>query len=224
MNLKSKNPNTSILWDRLLFERDAELLRSPYYVDKINRVYRFLKNGKGKFLDIGFGTGNLERKILSKDTALEIYGIDFSKKAVANAKKQFRGNFYVARLQKLPFENSFFDFIVMLDVLEHIPKSEAKKVLDGINKVIKKNGSLVISVPLNENLKEMNREGTNFNMHLRQYTPSIIEKELGLSGFRVIRKEFIFAFNKYYFLKNVIMKIFPNIRKPNLLLIFARKR
>lgn len=218
------NPNTPKLWDKRLFDTNEELLRSPFYIDKLNKVYRFLKNQKGNFLDIGFGAANLEKKILSRGTNLQIYGIDFSKKAVENAKKSFAGSFYVAKSQRLPFKNSFFDFVVMLDVLEHIPEVESKKVLGEIRRVLTDKGNFVLSVPLNEDLQKMNKEGTNFNAHLREYSSRILEDELKKSGLETFKKEFIFAFSNYYFLKSLIIKMFPNFRKPNLLIIYARKR
>ncbi len=69
----------------------------------------------------------------------------------------------------------------------------------------------------------MNREGTNFNRHLREYTPRILERELDLSGFRVLRKDFIYAFRNLYFLKNLIAKIFPDFRRPNVLIVYSKK-
>lgn len=223
MQKRTINPNTPQLWDKILFERDNELLMSPYYKDKIDRVYKFLKNRKGEFLDIGFGMGNLERKMIMGGVDLNIYGIDFSRKAISKARKEIKGKFYAARPHKLPFKKSYFDFVAMLDVLEHIPQIESKKVLDEINKVMKKKSFLVISVPVNEDLKKMNEDGTNLNAHLRQYTPEMLEKELSLSGFEVMKKDFIYAFRKYYLLKNIAIKIWPSLRKPNVLLIYSRK-
>lgn len=64
MSDKLINKNTPRLWDRLLFEIDETMMGSPYYLDKIRKVIRFLRNKRGNFLDVGFGMGNLE-KILS---------------------------------------------------------------------------------------------------------------------------------------------------------------
>lgn len=224
MILKSQNPNTSELWDERLFETNDLLLHSSYYVDKLRKVAGFLKNKKGKFLDIGFGMGNLERKLLKDRTKLKIYGVDFSPKAVARAKKELKGNFLVAKSEKLPFEESFFDYVAMLDVLEHIPPSESKKVLGEVNRVLKKGSNFIISVPLNEDLEKMNNEGTNFNRHLREYTPRILEQELRLAGFKVLGQDFIYAFRDFYLLKNLVIKIFPNFRKPNLLIAYTVKK
>lgn len=223
MNLQVYNPNTPRLWDKRLFETNEELLKSPYYMDKINKVTSYLENKRGKFLDIGFGAGNLERSLFTDNTKLQIYGIDFSHKAVASAKKKFKGNFLVGRSQKLPFKKETFDFVAMLDVLEHISENESKTVLGEINRVLKRGGHFIISVPINENLKKMDRDGTNYNKHLRQYTPELLEKELNSSGFHILKKEFIYAFRKNYILKTAFVKLFSSFKKPNVLVVFSRK-
>lgn len=221
---KPDSQNTPEFWDKYLLETNRKLLKSPYYLDKLGKVSEFLSGKRGKFLDIGFGMGNLERKILDNTTTLKIYGTDFSPKAVAKAKKELKGKFVVARSQKLPFKKSFFDFVAMLDVLEHIPAQESNRVLSEINRILKRGGNFIISVPLNENLAEMNKKGTNFNRHLREYTPEILEDELKLAGFNVLNRDFIYTFRNFYFLKNLVVKIFPNFRKPNLLIVYAIKK
>ncbi len=224
MVTKQKNPNTPELWDKRLFETNEILLHSPYYIDKLRRVADFLKNKNGRILDIGFGAANLERLILASDTKLKLYGIDFSSRAVMRANRELKGTFILAKSQKLPFRKSFFDFLVMLDVLEHIPSQESGRVLSEISRVLKRGGNFIISIPLNEDLAKMNNEGTNFNKHLREYTPKILKKELSLVGFGVLGWEFIYAFRNFYFLKNLAVKIFPNFRKPNLLIVYAIKK
>jgi ubiquinone/menaquinone biosynthesis C-methylase UbiE len=224
MSQGTDNSNTPNLWDKRLFETDKELLGSPFYLDKISRIGKFLKNKKGKFLDVGLGMANLERWLLDRESQLKIYGVDFSPKAVLYAKKKLAGKFVVAKSQKLPFKKSYFDFAAMLDVLEHIPRGESKKALGEINRVLKKGGEFVVSVPLNEDLETMNRNRTNFNRHLRQYTVRILVRELQLAGFKVLKRDFIYAFRNFYFLKNLITKIFPNFRKPNLLILYVQKK
>lgn len=212
------------MWDKRLFEINEDILDSPYYIDKLKRVAGFFKNRKGKFLDIGFGAGNLERLYLVKYEKIDLYGIDFSPKAVKSARKNIKGRYTLAKSQKLPYKNNFFENAAMLDVLEHIPKIESSRVLNEINRVLRTNAFLVISVPLNEDLEKMNRDGTNFNEHLRQYTSSILEKELVRAGFKVVKREFIYAFRTNYYIKNVFIKLFPYLKKPNVLIIFAQKR
>lgn len=223
MNRKLYNPNTSNLWDRLLFEENKNLLKSPFYIDKINRVLGFLRKHKGKFLDIGLGRGNLEKRMMGEDLDFEIYGVDISSRAIAEANRRIKGKFYVASVFKLPFKPSFFDVVIILDVLEHIEKGRVLSALKEIYRVLKKDGALMVSVPLNESLGQLIKEDKNYNAHLREYTPEILSKELEYSGLKIEKVEFIYAFREYYKIKSFIMKFVPGFREPNLIIVFAKK-
>lgn len=53
----------------------------------------------------------------------------------------------LADIRDMPFENSSFDEVVMLHVLEHFPKYELKCVLGEINRVLRYGGSFIVGVP-----------------------------------------------------------------------------
>lgn len=224
MHRNFRNPNTPKLWNKRLFDENQMLLRSPIYINKIGKVFKYIKTRKGKFLDVGLGAGNLENLIINANLDIELFGIDISSKAVLNAKKQFGRNFFVADIFNLPFKKSFFDTAAILDVLEHIYKEEALAALNEINRVMKKGGHLVISVPLNENLKELDKRGENYNMHLREYTLKTISAELSSSGFKTLGYDFLYAFRNLYWLKSYIVKLVSPLRKPNLLIIYCKKK
>ncbi len=224
MKNKFKNPNTSQLWNELLFVWNDNLIESPYYLDKLSKVVGFLEKHSGNFLDVGMGVGNLEKKILKEHLALNLYGVDISPKAIKYVRKEIKGNFYVSRIFKMPFKNSFFDAVAILDVLEHIYKKDNVRALKEVNRILKRKGGLIISVPLNENLAILNKENKNLNKHVREYTFDILKEELKENGFEVISKKYIIAFKKYFYIKNLIMKILPNFRKPNLLIVYAIKK
>ncbi|MFX1279693.1 MAG: class I SAM-dependent methyltransferase [Promethearchaeota archaeon] len=48
-------------------------------------------------------------------------------------------------LLKLPYRNDVFDFVSVLDVIEHL--KEDKKAISEISRILKKNGILIITVP-----------------------------------------------------------------------------
>ncbi len=219
-----KNPNTPKVWDKLLFEKNDVLIKGPFYIKKIKSVIHFLKRNPGKFLDIGIGAGNLERDLIKSKLPIEVYGVDISSKSIKNAKKTLNGKFYVAGVSKLPFKTSFFDTVAVLDVLEHIYEKDLIKALKEINRVTKKHGSLVVSVPLNENLEKLNREGKNYSRHVREYNLYILKKELESAGFVIEESEFIFAFRNFFTIKSIIVKLIPWYRKPNLLIVFCKKK
>lgn len=224
MKKRKRNPNTPKLWDKMLFEKNEVLLASPFYVRKIKSVIHFLRGYPGKFLDVGIGAGNLERNITKALLPIEIYGIDISAKAIIESKKSLKGLFFIANISKLPFKSSLFDCVAALDVLEHLYEKDVPGALKEINRVVKKNGGFIVSVPLNENLKNLDREGKNYSRHLREYTLSILSRELKFAGFVVLKSDYIYAFRKLFMIKSIIVKLIPGLRKPNLLIVYCKKK
>lgn len=215
------NKNSGILWDKLNFSRSEELLNSPIYIDKISQIYKILKNEHGLLLDIGFGKGFIEKKL--KKTNLNLYGIDISQKSIRSLKRLVKGVFKKGNITRIPFDSNYFDYVLCLDVLEHISPFDTFKALKEVNRVLKSNSALVISVPLNEGLEKMVRKKINPNSHVRVYTPEILKTELRISGFNIEREIYLSAFSKHYFYKKLMNHLF-RLKEPNLLIIVAKKR
>lgn len=135
----------------------TKLRLSPKYLGYLRLKYTLddLKKVKGKILDAGCGGGGFAKAIKHYRSDLEVYGIDISKKAIAHAKKDSLGvNFEVGDLYSLPFEDGFFEAVVIEDVLEHLERPH--EALDEINRVLKKGGIFSAFVPV---------EGTIFSLH-----------------------------------------------------------
>jgi SAM-dependent methyltransferase len=102
-----------------------------------------------KVLDYGCGPGIFSIK-LSK-FCKKVVGVDISKEFVSLAKKNYKlilkKNYLVKKnnFYKIPFNNNSFDKILMVDVIHHL--GEKKKCLLEINRVLKKNGRLLIYEP-----------------------------------------------------------------------------
>lgn len=219
-----KNLNSSDFWKKKTKTDQKNLSWSPIYKDKINIIYKYLAKEGGRVIDIGFGYGHLEEK-LKKNMNTQIYGIDISKYIVNRAKRRFRGEFSVSDIYKLPYPRSFFDKVILLDVLEHIPPHKTFQAYKSINKVLKKGGELILSVPLNENLLQLIKNGKNPNAHFREYTVEILKAELSLFKLVVMREYKLYAFKKHYRLKSLLSRYIPFLqKKPNLLIIFAKKK
>jgi 2-polyprenyl-3-methyl-5-hydroxy-6-metoxy-1,4-benzoquinol methylase len=74
-------------------------------------------------------------------------GVDYSERAVAFAKAfNTRGEFYTGDLNTFKSKKKF-DYIILSEVLEHIPKKEINKMLKNLHSLLKKNGELIITVP-----------------------------------------------------------------------------
>lgn len=100
-----------------------------------------LAKSSKSILDLGCGEGTRLSEITSKGT-----GIDISKTAIANAKKNYtKLNFFVGDLEDLPFKNDSFDLVYSAYVFEHLDNPE--KVIKEARRVLKPQGNLVIICP-----------------------------------------------------------------------------
>ena len=94
---------------------------------------------KINIIDLGCGTGNFTSKLLSLNG--QIYGCDISKKSIKIANELYpKVNFSIQNIEKLSFEDNYFDIVIFSGVLHHFddlspPLIEAKRIL-------KKDGTL----------------------------------------------------------------------------------
>ena len=90
--------------------------------------------------------------------------------------------------------------------------------------LLKNGGVFIVSVPLNEGLEVMIKKGINPNAHVRVYTPAILKAELILSGFRIIKEKYLYAFHKNYRLKTFLANMLGFLGKsPNNVIVIAEK-
>lgn len=214
------NLNSGLMWDQLNCYGLEELGGSPIYNDKLVQVLKIIKNKRGNLLDIGFGNGIIERRLKN----FRLYGIDISTKSVRNIKREVVGNFSVGSILDFRFTSSYFDVVLCLDVLEHISPKDTFNALGRIKRVMKPGSMLVLSVPLNEGLEQMVKEGgINPNAHVRVYSPRILQTELIISGFGIEKQILLSAFRRFYLIKKIINRLL-RIKKANLLIVVAKKK
>jgi SAM-dependent methyltransferase len=215
-----KDLNKPKFWDEIL-THDKER-GFAMYDDKINIVSGMLKDKKGILLDIGFGNGDLLKNIQNSND-IKLHGIEISKYALTKINKEIYGVFKSGFITKIPFKKNTFDYVIALDVLEHVPPSKIYGALGGVKRVMKKGGTFIISVPLNEGLPVMLEKGENPNGHVRIYTPELIKAELKIAGFKVESAEFLYAFRSFYTIKNLLRKyVLKNRWAPNLIIIKSK--
>ena len=139
--LKEK-PNQEEIWDSIANPW------KDYRVRIIPGVAEFLRDKKGKIVDLGCGSG---RNMLTNPD-IEYYCVDFSsvqlKHAEEKAKKEkINARFFKSKVDKLTFPDEMFDdglFIATLHCLES--EEERKNSLLEFYRVLKKNAEALISV------------------------------------------------------------------------------
>lgn len=159
-------------------------------------------------MDFGCGSGiNLEGvKKLHSDWNL--YGLDNNKFACQRAREKGFNVFY-GDILDIDLPKSFFDIINMSHILEHL--SDPKKTLIKVNRLLKMNGNLIISVPnfncLEAKLFRKYWHELDVPRHLFHFTPKTISVLLNNTGYiidsikyeikpEVIIKSLYYIFNK----------------------------
>lgn len=209
--------NTASFWNNILKVNKSKIIKSPIYTKKVNLVIKQLSKLSGKVLDIGFGYGYLEDIVYSRNLNLKLFGVDISKYAVDRMNKKKIGTFLVSSVYKIPFNDRYFDSILILDVLEHIPKRRTNEALREMYRLLKPGGVIIVSVPLNEsNIDRLE------NRHHRNYDKHTIKSELTNSNFKIIQEYKLTAFSSLFHVKNWINDKF-NFRKPNLFILIGKK-
>jgi ubiquinone/menaquinone biosynthesis C-methylase UbiE len=98
-------------------------------------------------VDVGCGEGHFT-KLLAK-ICDEVIGLDVSKVALQRARKRCnnpRIQFLVGTLKQLPFREGSFDLITCLEVIYYLNLKERTMSINELNRVLVKNGFLVISI------------------------------------------------------------------------------
>jgi len=155
---------------------------------RLDFLFKHLKTGR--ILDIGniSGQGKIHKKIIDRFPAAEIYGLDVvdQKQSGLDFKNQSIG-----QAENLPYEENFFDFIYMGEVLEH--SWEPKKIMEECGRVLKTGGLLILDLPNIYSLSRMIRyffKGRDIILgdpdHKIFYSRAMLENLLEKSGFGLV--------------------------------------
>ena len=121
----------------------------PAFKKRSMAIMEAIINGKPKrILDAGCGRGFYIKLISSLDFPVEIVGIDLSKEYLKVARKNIndqRVKLISKSIYQIPYQDNYFDCVICSEVLEHL--DDDQKAIEEINRITKKNGLLLITVP-----------------------------------------------------------------------------
>jgi ubiquinone/menaquinone biosynthesis C-methylase UbiE len=218
--------NRPSFWDKRFIEQKKNQAQAFAYESAMEkwRIEKVLSkiNYQQSMLNLGVGSGRLEARLLPKIKPDQYLGTDITKHTLAQLRRAFpQFHFRSAQLDKLPLADHSFDQVLFLEVLEHIRPNRTLQVLAEINRVLKKNGQLFISVPVNEGLEKMLPQ--NPNAHQRLYSLPLLLFELAQSGFFVRKVYQASAFSTHFKIKHLINCLFK-LRQTNNYLLIAEKK
>ena len=113
--------------------------KKNFLLEKVIEIMR--GEPKGKILDIGCGDGEYSFNL--KEKGFEVIALDIDEERF---KYKNKIEFLKCDLTKgLPFPNEFFDYVLFLEVIEHIYNHSF--VIEEIYRILKPNGLLILSTP-----------------------------------------------------------------------------
>lgn len=142
--------NNSLYWKSYYQKKlnSNDVTREKIYAKIIER--HISRNNDAKVLDIGSGFGFLLKEIDS--LGIQAYGVDLFREMLFEAKKYLKDTkvkLINTDVLNLPFEENYFDCIILMSVIEHLALQEVKNdILSYVKKFIKKDGYLFIHVPI----------------------------------------------------------------------------
>lgn len=151
--------------------------------------YLISKHTKGckKILDLGCGPDSPIK--YAKDCTYSL-GVDGYRDYIITAKKnKTHSSYMVSNFNNLKFSNNEFDCLLLIDVIEHMPKEDGYKLIKNAKKWAKK---IIINSP-NGFIKQDSLDGNPLQEHLSGWTLNDMKnigfKCYGLAGFKFLRKE-----------------------------------
>jgi 2-polyprenyl-3-methyl-5-hydroxy-6-metoxy-1,4-benzoquinol methylase len=165
-----------------------------------NRIVKKYSSS-GNLLDIGCAEGFLLR--WAEKNHYFTFGIDISEYAIRNLSGKIlnHSNLFISNIENLPFMDNTFEVITCFDVLEHLRNPTIG--LFEINRCLKKNGILVLSMPNSNSYgkiwKKSNwfayRDPTHVSLLTVQNWKNLIHK----AGFDVINEFYDMLWDTPYF-------------------------
>ncbi len=158
MNKNFDNSSNKYRFPKKKYNEDIR----KFIADNINQLKQ-----DSTILDAGCDTGYLSNQFLSKH---RIIGVDRNRDSIESCRKNYpEGQYEVADLSVLPFQDNFFDAIIFNMIIEHI--REQDKVLPELYRVMKKQGVMLITTPNYANLLWVIIENIWFRFFERDFKP-----------------------------------------------------
>lgn len=174
------------------YSKNGNFDNDPRILMMMEELNEFLKkHPDAKILDVGVADGYIYRKITKK---YKIFGVDIAENFVKSANENgVRASVCDLEGEKLPYDDDFFDLIVAGETIEHIVNTDF--FLSELNRVLKKNGKLIISYPnINSPVGILMMMMFDYppmfsarfrSPHVRDWTKKTIKKALGQFGFKI---------------------------------------
>lgn len=193
-------PPTNLVWDETTLSRfwafHSQFSENYFSHQKGRSLVAYAKGqlpAGATVLDYGCGPGHLLPHLL--DAGFAVQGADITRDTIGsavslNGRKNFLG---FATIDELLTEGRKFDAIFLIEVVEHLDDHWLAKTLDQVHALLKKDGTLIVTTPNEENLEDnmvyCPVSNTIFHrwQHMRTWSETTLAAALAGCGFRDIR-------------------------------------
>jgi 2-polyprenyl-3-methyl-5-hydroxy-6-metoxy-1,4-benzoquinol methylase len=178
---------------------DLLLLRA-WHVKKAVRKIASNLPGDSYVLDAGSGFGQYTWRMSSLNKGWKIKAVDINDTQIEDCNNFFRKTKKADRVKfetadlTLFRENDMFDFILTVDVMEHIEQDEL--VFSNFYKSLKNNGILMISTPSDKGGSDVHNDDENsfIDEHVRDgYGINELTRKLNTAGFRKVEAQYTYG-------------------------------
>ena len=166
-----------------------------------------------KVLDFGMASGDFCRAAKAQ---FEVYGLDISKDAVEKGKIELpdiADRLFLYDTKKLPFQDNYFDAIVLWDVIEHLKPPQL--IISQLKKKLRPGGFLLFSTPdissLSAKLMKNRWHFMTPPEHLGFYSVKSAKVLIGNQGLEFITSKRLGKWVNCIFLLHKFSRIFPEV-------------
>ena len=171
---------------------------------KFESVASQIRGGDVSVLDIGCGPGSFFYILRKKNKKARLTGTDIIRSQIEYSRKIVpKAKFFVGDALKMDYKGKF-DYVTMIEVIEHLPNSSEKRIFTGIRSLLKGKGRIIVTTPNYISLWPLVEFFWNRispvdyrHQHINKKTISSMEKSLERYGFRVIRSRSIFILSPF---------------------------
>ncbi len=136
-------------WNWNIVKEDFEEVWKNPSIESFYLVNRWKSQDKKDFLDLGCGLGR--HSILFGKNGFNVYCLDISENAIDRTRKwaeeeKIECNYKIGDMLELPYKDESIDVIYSRNVISHTDTEGVKKSINGIKRVLRKNGECYLTL------------------------------------------------------------------------------
>lgn len=144
-------------------------------------LYWLIDKSAETLLDVGSGKGLPMEMLKTHMGFKKTVGVDLFEPYIKEAKtKAIHDEYVLGDVRRMTFQDKSFDVVISLQVLEHMPKKDAWKLLDKMERIAKK--QVIVATPIGE-MYHPAEDANPLQLHKSTFEPQDFQEH----GYRVLK-------------------------------------